>query len=59
MKEVAGQEDKIDIVLASQAKDLVEALPTIIATDGITLVAPDVIVGRDENADGICIWRRA
>lgn len=59
MEEVAGQEDQIDIVLASQAKDLMEALPTIIATDGIALVAPDVIVGRDENADGICIWRRA
>jgi hypothetical protein len=58
MKEISGKQNHINISFLGQAHDLVEALPAVISTNGIPLIVPDVVVGRDEDANSFRCGRR-
>jgi hypothetical protein len=51
VEEITCQEDHINIPFLGQTHYLVEALPAIVAANGVSLVVADMIIGGDEDAD--------
>lgn len=58
VEKVSSEQDHVHITFFSSAHDLVESLPTVVATDGITLAIANMIVCRDQDAYSIvgCKW---
>lgn len=54
MEKIPSEQYHIDIPLFRQTHDLVKTFPTVVPTNVIALVVTDVVVGRDEDANGIC-----
>ncbi len=53
MEEVAGQQDHVHVSFPRQAHDFVEALPAVVAANGVPLVVPDMAVCCYEDADRV------
>lgn len=56
MEEIPGEEDHVDVSFPSQAHDFVKTSPAVLPTPGISFVVPDMIVGSDQDTDGVCIY---
>lgn len=53
MKEVASEENHVYVPLLCRDHDLVERLPAVISTDGITFTIADMVVCGYQDADRI------
>lgn len=53
VEQVAGEEDHVHVALLRETHDLVEALPAIVAPDGVAFVVSYMVVCRDEDADRV------
>jgi len=53
VEEVSGKQDHVDIFVFGEAHDFVKAFPAVIATDGITLIVPNMVICGYQNANRI------
>lgn len=53
MEEIPRQKYHVDILLSREAHDLVESLPAVVASDGVSLGVADMAVCGDEYAYGV------
>lgn len=53
MEEVSSKKHHVDVLLFCQTHNFVEALPAVIATDGVSLVIADMAVRRNEYTDRV------
>ncbi len=51
VKQVAGEEDKVDLVLSRELEDLAERVDAVLPADRVLFVVPDVVVGREEDLE--------
>jgi hypothetical protein len=54
MEQITGEQDHIDISFSGKSHDLVKSLPTVLATNGISLAVADMIIGGDEDLELVC-----
>lgn len=53
MEQIPGQQDHIDISFFREAHDFMKGFPAIVTTNMVTLIKPDMIIGRHEDANSI------
>jgi hypothetical protein len=56
VEEIAPEEDHVDILGARELHDFVKGSPAVILADGISLLKPNMIVGRYQDADRVRVW---
>lgn len=57
MEKITGQQYHIDITFLCQTHDFMKGLPTVVATDWVSLVVADMAVGGHQDADCVGGWR--